>query len=173
MNQYIKYLIIAIIGFIFGILINLPSCNTQQSKIEYIPIHDTITITKEEIKEKTKVIYKKDTIIKIDSLIIDNDSIVLPIEYKQYKNRIVTDSTKTDLQIDYHGAYSNIDKVRIINNYFNKKETIVQKPKKIGLTWCIGPSIGFSGICDVSNKKFGYGPTIGITATVGIGGIIK
>ena len=174
LKQSWKYIVPLIIGFVIGILINLPACNKPESKIEYIPVHDTLTFTHDSIIYKTKIVYKT----KLDTFYVNenNDTVVtpdLPIEHKEYRDTIKTDSTQARVMIKYHGFAADVDTVSFIYDYFNKKETIIQPPKKIGLVWCIGPYIGFGCGINIPTGTFGYGPSAGICGSIGIGGIIK
>ena len=170
-----KYLIPLATGFVIGILINLPSCRKQpESKIEYIPVHDTVTITKDSIVYKTKPVnvYLTDTFYvkeSGDTVILDS----LPITEYQYKDTIKTDSTSAEIMVNFHGFNAGIDSIGLIYNYYNKKETIVLPPKKIGLTWTVGVGVGFGGHANINGGTFGYGPEVGIYGVIGIGGIIK
>ena len=169
-----KYLIPLAAGFIIGILINIPACNKPETKIEYIPVHDTLKFTHDSIIYKTKIVYKT----KLDTFYVNenNDTIQtpdIPIEHKEYRDTIKTDSTQARVMIKYHGFAADVDTVSFIYDYFNKKETIVLPPKKIGLTWTVGVGVGFGGHANINGGTFGYGPEVGVYGVIGIGGIIK
>lgn len=170
-----KYLTPLIVGIVVGLLINLPKCSgTPESKIEYIPVHDTIKIYKDSIVYKTKPvnIYHIDTFyVKESGDTIKLDSI--PITEYQYKDTVKTDSTSTEIMVNFHGFNAGIDSINLVHNYFNTKETIVIPPKKIGLTWTVGVGVGFGGHMNINSGTFGYGPEVGIYGVVGLGGIIK
>ena len=187
LKQSWKYIIPLVIGFIIGVIINIPACNKPETKIEYIPVHDTITLTHDSIIYKTKIIktVHRDTFYISDN----NDTVIvpdIPIEYKEYKDTIKTDSTSAEVMIRYHGFASDIDSVGFIYNYYNKKETIVLPPKKVGIVWYVGLDVGIGGHVSIPPRhsyndvpqtdqafQIGWGPQIGIHCGIGIGGIIK
>lgn len=163
-----------IIGFVIGILINLPTCRKIESKIEFIPVHDTVTITKDSIIYKTKPVnvYHIDTFyVKESGDTVKLDSI--PITEYQYKDTIKTDSTSTEVAIYYSGFNASLDSIWMKHNYFEKQTTVFKERKKIGLTWAIGPSIGYSIVINPTNGTINHGVSGGVTLTVGIGGLIK
>lgn len=166
-DKILKYLALVILGFVFGIMINIPSC---QKEVIYQTTHDTITITEERIVEKTRLIYKTDTLVLVDSVYVKGDSVYisLPMEYKKYSDTITTDSTFTQVDIMYHGIYSSIDSLYLKHTYQNK---ILKEPqKRVQWVWFVGPSVGYSVFGDVNRGTFGHGPSIGITCGIGIGG---
>lgn len=165
-----KYLIAICIGIVIGILINIPSCRNQESKIEYIPIHDTITVEKERIVTHTKIVNTKDTVVKVLCVVdtvTDSVYVNLPIENKQYSDTIKNDSSEVIIDIKYHGVYSSIDAVYLDYNYLKERETIIQKPKKFGLDVTVGPYIGY-GVSLDKNCKLNSGAQIGIGISLGI-----
>lgn len=165
LKKHYKYLIFLGIGIIIGILINIPSCKKQEPKIIPVTIHDTIVVEKERIKEntKTKYITKLDTfyIIKTDTIYIKD----LPIEHKEYQDTIVTDSSKTTIDIQYHGFNADIDSLNIINTFIRKDQVYYTPPKRFGLDITIGPSIGWNWY---AGGPINGSPTIGINCTLGI-----
>lgn len=171
-----KYLVPLIIGIVIGILTHLPSCDKQPKvKIEYIPVHDTIEIPKDSIIYKTKPVnvYLVDTFyVKASGDTVKLDS--LPITEYQYKDTIKTDTTSTEIMVNYHGFNAGIDSISLIHNYFEKQTTII-KEKKIGIVWYIGIGAGFGGQLGIKNNvvDFNYGPQVGIHGGIGIGGRIK
>ena len=173
-NIFTKSNIISfVIGIVIGLLLNIPACSVKPERIvEYIEKHDTITVPKEVIVEKTKIKY----VNKIDTFYVyNNDTIYLqdfPIEYKEYNDTIKTDSTSTELKIEYSGFNANIENIWLRHNYFEKHETVI-KTKKIGLVWFVGLSLGYDACVDVTNKTFNHGPGVALSGGVGIGGIIK
>lgn len=174
LKKYWRYILMCIIGFIVGILINIPSCNPPEPEIKYIPVHDTITIKKDSIICKTKPVnvYFHDTIYinkSGDTIKLDD----LPITEYKYQDTVKTDSTSTEIMINYHGFDAGIDSISLIHNYFSKQETIVKEPKRVGLVWAIGPSLGYSVTVNPMNGQMNHGFSAGVTLTLGIGGIIK
>ena len=169
-----KYILPLIIGVIMGVMVNIPSCKKMDPEIKYIPVHDTITIKKDSIVYKTKPVnvYLIDTFYvkeSGDTVQLDN----LPITEYQYKDTIKTDSTSTEIMVNYHGFNAGVDSISLVHNYFQKEITIVKPSRKVGLVWAIGPSIGYSTTINPTNRQFNHGISGGITVTLGIGGIIK
>ena len=179
MKQFLKdiwkYIIPLIIGVILGILINLPSCQKQpETIIEYKEVHDTVTIDSIRIQWKTKPVnvYLVDTFyVKESGDTVKLDS--LPITEYQYKDTVKTDTTSTEMAIYYSGFNASLDSIWLKHNYFKKQTTVFKERKKIGLTWAIGPSIGYSIVINPANGTINHGISGGVTLTVGIGGIIK
>ena len=174
-KKYYKYILVLLAGFIIGIMINLPSCSQQpESKIIEVPVHDTITIKKDSIVYKTKPV----EVYIIDTFYIDKtgDTIQvldMPITKSIYKDTIKSDSTSTEIEVNFHGFNAGIDSISLVHNYYNQKEIIIQQPKKIGLVWFVGAGVGYGIHGSINTGTFGHGPEIGITAGIGIGGIIK
>ena len=170
-----KYLIPLVIGFVIGILINIPACQKQpESKIEYIPVHDTIKVYKDSIVYKTKPVnvYLVDTFyVKVSGDTVKLDS--LPVTEYQYKDTIKTDSTSTEIMVNFHGFNAGIDSIGLVHNYFNTKETIVLPPKRIGLVWFVGVYGGYGLHGNMGQGTFGHGPEVGIGVGLGLGGIIN
>lgn len=168
-------IITLIIGIAIGCLLNLSSCKKQNSKIEYVPIHDTITIESERIIEHTKVKYVKDTLIQVDSFYIKGDTVyvAVPMEFLQYSDTIKTDSTSTTIDVYHHGIKSQIDSIKFDYQYFKENQIIIKEPKRVGIMWYIGPSIGYGGFVNAQNGGFNHGPFIGISGGIGFGGYIK
>lgn len=175
MKNIWKYIIALIVGFGLGILINIPSCQKQpDSEIQYIEKHDTVTITKDSIVYKTKikeVHYIDSFYVKESGDTVKLDSI--PMECKLYEDTIKTDSTSTEIKIEYSGFNAEIENIWLNHNYFEKQETIVRPPKKVGWVWFIGVAGGVSGHVDIPTKTVGWGPSAGFVAGVGIGGTIE
>lgn len=175
LKQVWKYLLPLIIGLIIGIAINIPSCNKQPDVIvEYVEKHDTITVTKDRIVEKTKIKY----VDRIDTFYVTKagDTIQipdLPITKKIYEDTIKTDSTSTEIKINYSGYNAEIDNVWLKHNYYNQKEVIIKEPKRVGFVWCVGPSGGYSITVNPYNGQLNHGFSAGLTVTIGIGGTIK
>ena len=179
MNDFLKktykYIIALVVGFTIGILINLPSCQKQpEPEIIKVPVHDTITIQKDSIVYKTKIV---DT-YRIDTFYItkDGDSVQvvdIPITNSVYKDTIKSDSTSTEIEVNFHGFNAGIDSISLVHNYNYEKEIIVKPPKKVGLIWFVGPGVGYGVHGSVNTGTFGHGPEIGLVVGLGFGGIIK
>lgn len=169
-KNILKSLCILLIGFILGIIVNVPSCHKQESHIEYIAVHDTIFVPQERIVENTKTLY----ITKIDSFYIAGDTVYLhniPIEYKEYRDTIKSDSISTDIKINYHGWDSNIDSIRLNYHYYREREIIIKQPKKIGIDLVVGPYVGY-GI-NFPSQQINHGFEIGVGVMLGLGYRIK
>lgn len=170
-----KYLIPLVIGFVIGVLINIPSCQKQpETKIEYIEKHDTITVEKERIVEKTKIKY----VDRIDTFYVkeSGDTVPvqdLPIEHKVYEDTLKTDSTSTKIKIEYSGFNASVDAIYMDHQYYEKQTTIIKQPKKVGLVWTVGLGLGIGGHANINTGTFGYGPEVGIYGVIGLGGRIK
>lgn len=175
MKDVWKYIIPFIVGIVLGILINVPSCQkVSEPEIIYKEVRDTITIEKERIKWKTKPV----EVLKIDTFYIDKtgdtiDLKDLPIEKKTYKDTIKTDSTSTEIQINYSGFNSNIDSIWLKHTYLQKETTIIKQPKKVGFGWYVGVGAGFGGHANVNTGTFGYGPEISLQVGIGLTGRFK
>lgn len=127
-----KYVITLIIGIFIGLMINFPY-KQPESIIEYVQVHDTISIPTERIVEHTKIKYVKDTTFVIDSIEVKGDTIyvTVPQEYKIYSDTIKTDSTSTEIKIEHHGIKSQIDNVYLNHTYYNKNTIVPQKQKLV------------------------------------------
>ena len=137
-----------------------------------IYLHDTVTITKDSIITKTRYKTVFDTIVEIqykDTVLYD--TIYLPIEHHQSECSIQKDSLTINETIWHSGFHSTIDSIKLDYNW--NYEIPKQKPKKIGLVWFVGPTVTGGVNFNANNKTFDYGPSVGISVGVGIGGIIK
>ena len=54
----------------------------------------------------------------------DTVYIDIPIDYKEYRDTIKTDSTSVDLKINYHGWNSDIDSIRLNYTFSSEREVI-------------------------------------------------
>lgn len=137
-----------------------------------IYLHDTVTITKDNIITKTKYKSIFDTITEIqykDTVLYD--TIYLPIEHHQSEFSIQKDSLTINETIWHSGFHSTIDSIKLDYNW--NYEIPKQKSKKIGIVWFVGPTVTGGVNFNTNNKTFDYGPSVGISVGVGIGGIIK
>lgn len=168
-KQICKYLGACIIGFVIGILVNIPSCQKQpEQKIEYIYKTDTIVKTDIQIKEKTIVKY----VNTIDTFYIlqPGDTVYvkdLPIEHKEYNDVIqLKDSTSLKVDIKYSGFKASIDSLNFELQQREQIRTITKQAKKFGWDVTIGPSIGY-GLSFPPGGKYMHGPYIGVSLTIG------
>ena len=169
LKQLSSILICVCIGIGIGLLLQLPACNKVDTKYVEIPVHDTVTVTKTEIQEKTIVKYTS----LLDTFYIHNSDTVyveLPIAHKEYSDTIKTDSISTEIKIEYSGFNAEIDSVFIKHNYFRTQETIIKKPRKIGLDVVVGPYVGYGANF---NQGFNHGVEVGIGVMIGLGWRIK
>ena len=137
-----------------------------------IYLHDTVTITKDCVITKTMWKTNLDTIVEIqykDTVLYD--TIYLPIEHNQSEFSIKKDSLTINETIWHSGFHSTIDSIKLDYNW--NYEIPKPKPKKIGIVWFIGPTVTGGVNFNANNKTFDYGPSVGISVGVGIGGIIK
>ena len=137
-----------------------------------IYLHDTVTIHNNSIHEKIVYNTKFDTIVEIqykDTVLYD--TIYLDIEHKVSEFKIEKDSLKITEKIYHSGFHSTIDSIKLDYNW--NYEIPKQKPKKIGIVWFVGPTLTGGVNFNANNKTFDYGPSVGISVGVGIGGIIK
>lgn len=162
-----------LVGIFIGLMINLPNCSGSiPPEVIKVPVHDTITITDTiRIKEKTKPQYIKT----VDTFYITEkaDTVYLndfPITYKSYKDTIKTDSTSTEINIDYHGFSSDIDKVSLIHNYYNKTQMVPEKKKNISPFVFVEGGPKFDQVFqNVKGAKLGIGAGIYIKDSWGVG----
>lgn len=137
-----------------------------------IYLHDTVTITKDCVITKTMWKTNFDTIVEIqykDTVLYD--TIYLPIEHNQSEFSIKKDSLTINETIWHSGFHSTIDSIKLDYNW--NYEIPKPKPKKIGIVWFVGPALTGGVNFNTNNKTFDYGPSVGISVGVGIGGIIK
>lgn len=149
--------------------------NTPPDKIE---IHDSIFVLKDSIHEKIVYKTKFDTIIDVQYIdTIHNDTIrdtiivSLPVEHKVSEFELKKDSLTIREKIHHHGFKSEVDSVELDyqwNYTFQPK-----KQRKWGLVWFIGPTVTGGVNFNVNNKTFDYGPSVGLSVGVGLGGVIK
>ena len=170
-----KYLFLLIIGIIIGVCINIPSCsNTPKPEVVYIEKWDTIKIDSVRIKwrERPVEIYKIDTFyIKQPG---DTVKILdLPITKKVYEDTIKTDSTSTEIKINYSGFNASVDNIYLKHNYYSSQKTIIKEPKKVGVVWFVGIYAGYGVHGSMNTGTFGHGPEIGIGVGLGLGNRIK
>lgn len=168
------------INYIFGILLLVICfiCGLQfynlrnQASPECIYLHDTIVLHKDSIVEKIKYITTFDTIVKLqykDSVIYD--TIYIPVEHKTSEFTLKKDSLLIINEKIHHSGYkTSIDSIEF--NYQLKYSTPkVEKSKKFGIVWNVGPYAGY-GI-NFNNGKYYFSPEVGVGVSIGIGGIIK
>lgn len=138
------------------------TCQRPEPKVivKEIKVHDTIEVPQEKIIEKTKI----KEITHLDTFYISNtDTIFIkdfPIEYKRYDDVIVTDSTTTEISIDFHGFNADLDSIRFVNHYTITNTIEKKQAPRLGLDVVVGPSIGYD---------FRSGYYVGAGVTIGLG----
>lgn len=175
MKKYIVYtsFVLNIVLFIVCIFL-IKSCNTDpevNTITKYIQKTDTITITNEKIVPVTKYITLKDTIFVNNT---DTVSVQVPIEHKEYKDTIKTDSTETELFIKYSGFCAEIENIDLIHKYYNTNSTTIKEKRK-GVSYGvqIGPYIGY-GVGIKNNMLYpSWEVGVGIQFGIGYSKIIK
>lgn len=173
-KDIIKYASCIIIGFIIGILVNIPSCQKQSDiQIKYIEKTDTVVKTEVEIQEKTKIKYinKIDTFYIVQNVDSNKTDTVylkdLPIEHKQYNDTVLLqDSAQVKVDIKYSGFNASIDSLNLELQSYNQIQTITKPAKKFGWDITVGPSVGY-GISFPQGGKYIHSPFIGVTLTIG------
>ena len=132
LKKYWKYIVAILIGIFIGFMFNHPYKESDPI-IQYVEVHDTVSIPIERIVENTKIQYVKDTTIVVDSVEVKGDTIyaTIPQEYKVYTDVIKTDSTSTEIKIEHHGVESQIDNVYLKHSYYNTNTIVPQKQKNI------------------------------------------
>lgn len=170
-KKILNYILVAIFGMLLGLIINMPSCKGPKVETVYIPVHDTVTIDSIRIEQKTNIVYKT----RIDTFYITSkqDTVYLtnlPIEWKQYQDTIKTDSTSTEIKIDYHGFSSGIDNVSLSHHYYNKTEIVPEKKKNVSpfIMAEIGPSMNPT-FTNYTGLTVGVGAGLYIKDSWGIG----
>lgn len=152
----------------------------QQSVPEVIEIvkRDTITVIHDSIIEKVKWKTYYDTVfttIYVDSSSLDTikkeDTLHIPIDYKQASFKASKDSIDIEANIQYHGFKAEIDSVEFAYKLHYTQEVPKPKQKKIGLVWNIGIYAGY-GI-NFNNGQYYFSPEVGVGGSIGVGGIIK
>jgi hypothetical protein len=165
MKEKLKnYLIIGLLVtnlIVLGMYIYRKPVQVEIPKI--VTVTDTITV--EQIKEKTKLVYVEhyDTIVVYNT---DTLTIEIPIEHKQYVDTFSTDTTNLSVRIDYSGYKSKIDTIMYDFNYQPKVQPIKKQKMKFGQSITLGVQCGY-GIA--VNQQPSFQPYIGIGITYGIG----
>lgn len=144
----------------------MQNCQKQESTVikEFIPVHDTITLTEERIEYKTKVKFVQT----IDTFYFnDKDTIYIevPIEYKEYNDTIKNDSAEAKIKINYHGAFAELDSVKLDYKYHKEIQTVIKPPKKYGIGFYFGPYVGYGW--SINSPVYGQ-PSIGVAVGVGL-----
>lgn len=167
LKQHKCFLTSFILNIILCILLLFNSPQKPINEVQYIPLHDTITITNVVVQEKTKILYENLT----DTFYVFNSDTVfveVPIEYKTYEDTIINDSAEARIKVDYHGAFSEIDGIKLDYKYNKQIQTVIQPQKKLGLGITVGPYIGYGLYGDFNTKQFSHGFEVGIGVSVGL-----
>lgn len=127
-----------------------------------VEVVDTIYVDRTRIVEHTVPIEVKET----DTLYIKDTIFVLPITSYEYRDTIVTDSSRTELDIKYSGYKASLDEINI--NYQSTKEIVLNQRKR-GSSLFVGPSIhlGYGIQYDQIHKTIGVGPEVSVGIAIG------
>lgn len=177
--NYIIGIILLVSLILNGILVYKLKQPSAPDVIEIVQ-KDTVTITKDSIITEIKWKTKFDTIREIqyidtlngDTLKIQ-DTLEIPIDYKVDSFTLNKDSLQFNQKIHYHGYKAEIDSVEFAYQLHYTQEVPKPKQKKIGFVWFIGPSASGGINFNINNRTFDYGPSLGISVGVGIGGCIE
>lgn len=167
MKKIWKYVVVFIISLMIGMFIGF-GCNKTPDPIEIpIELHDTTYIEKERIITHTDTIFVKDTLLKVDSVIVEKDGVYvqLPMTWHQYNDTISSDSTELDLQINHHGVISEIDSIKVNYHYFPtiKCPDPIQT-RKWGLDVTFGVGVGYG--YGIGSPRYGS-PEVGLYVVFG------
>ena len=170
--------ILLLVSLIFnGILVYKLKQPSVPAVIEIVK-NDTITITKDSIITQYKYRTHYDTVfttIYVDSNSLDTikkeDTLQIPIDYKQASFKTSKDSIDIEADIHYHGFKAEIDSVEFAYKLHYTQEVPKPKQKKIGLVWNIGLYAGY-GI-NFNNGQYYFSPEVGVGGSIGLGGFIK
>lgn len=166
----IKWYFLTFLGGILSSLILYFCVGRKTVEVEkMVYVRDTISIPVETIKYKERVKYvtEFDTIICVvrDS-VYDTIRVELPIEHKQYKDTILTDTTDIKVDIEYSGFKPQLDRVWIDYSYKNKQTLKSPKKGKFGQSIVIGVQVGYG--VGISNP-IKFNPYVGVGITYGFG----
>lgn len=168
-RQHIPLLVATtVVGLLVGA--GVRSCKgTQPEPSKPEIVHDTITVTEEDIKEKTSVrsVWKYDTaVIFLRDTIHDTVRVQIPIENKVYNDTLCIDSARVRLNILFHGYRAEIDR---INLGADIRPTIRREIKRNGWGQFIGLGIGLGYGASVVNGSVYAAPEVGVHVTYGWG----
>lgn len=175
---------ITIIILLLGLLLSIGYTfylhkNSEPPDATKIALNDTITVYNNVqdtiILEKLKYVTLYDTVVIRNIAVNDSvhqeisDTIHIPIDHKTAEFTINKDSLNLHQIIYYQGFKAQIDS---ITTDYSFNYTFKQaKQKKVGLTWCVGPYVGYG--YQFNNGMYTHGIEVGIGVSVGIGGYIK
>lgn len=170
--------ILLLVSLIFnGILVYKLKQQSEPAVIEIVK-NDTVIITKDSIITQYKYRTHYDTVfttIYVDSNSLDTikkeDTLQIPIDYKQASFKTSKDSIDIEADIHYHGFKAEIDSVEFAYKLHYTQEIPKPKQKKIGLVWNIGLYAGY-GI-NFNNGQYYFSPEVGVGGSIGLGGFIK
>ena len=145
---------ILVISIVLNIILSILLMRGYNTKptVDYIPVHDTVIITKDSIQNKIVPLIVRDTLIQTDSVIVTKDGtyVQLPMKWSQYKDIIKNDTTSTEIDIRYHGIEAEIDSIHLVHNYFHKVTTRTIDDRRLHpyIGFAIGPKLNtdFKGI---------------------------
>lgn len=170
MKKYLSYIVTFMVGVITSTIFCLSTAKCNNSEPQPVILKDTITVTKETIKWKEKVIYstKYDTlIVYTNDTIADTIKVSLPITTKIYSDSIVTDSSKINYGAIYSGYKTTLDSVWI--DYTFTPKITSKKQNKWNKSIGVGFQCGIGGQYDIITKQMGFGPYFGVGITYQFG----
>lgn len=145
------------------------SQNAKKTVIQTIELRDTICIKDTMIKYKTKEV----EVVKYDTIEIrekDTIKIPIPISRYTYKDTIRTDTSRTEIRIDFEGYNAKIDSIQLFQEFHPSIEILAPKEKKVNFGQCVvvGVHVGY-GVGFQPNRQYGFEPYIGVGITYGFG----
>lgn len=167
-NGFIASMVSLVIGLVIGWLLT----KHIYSPIEVGPvvISDTVTIHDTTYIEKhTKPIkpLPPDTIwIHTYDTLVDSILVEIPIEQKEYRDTIKTDSSHIELGVKFSGYKAKIDSVGL-DYHFSVEPQVIEKKKGWGQFIGIGVGIGYG--MSVVNTQPLLAPQVGINIVYGFG----
>lgn len=135
---------------------------------ETIEIHDTLQIENQRILYKTKEVevLRFDTIeIEKTDTLRDTFFVEIPISKYEYKDTIETDTSTTQIAIEFEGYKAKIDSISLIQEFHPTIEISAPKRVKFGQSVNIGLQVGY-GI-GITSKQFE--PYVGVGVSYGFG----
>lgn len=171
-----KGILIGVINLIVGLLVGLLlTRHFINSTINTVSIHDTIFRDSIQIKEIVKWKYRTthDTIIEHVPIVIDKDTIALPvdtihipIDHYEYSDSTVTDSSRIAWSMLYSGYQAKIDTFKL-DYKFTPKLPLKEKKRGWGQYIGVGLQIGYGA--GVLEQRVYMTPFIGVGITYGFG----
>jgi len=175
MSKETIYKIAVVLLLFVLVLLVIRACRSNTNTPEPLVIHDTIVRTDTMIESRTKLLYrtKFDTIVVVEnkydsSCLNEKDSITIsiPIDYKEYLDSIVDDSTRIQWCVRYEGYKAKIDSFGIDYRF---ERTPVTIDKRKGFRQFVGIGIGAGYGIGIVNGNVVPAPEIGVHIVYGFG----